>query len=867
MTVTDANQLRRAFVDYFVERGHQYLPSAPLVANDPTVMFTVAGMVPLKPYYLGEQVPPHPRLTSVQRCVRVRGKHDDIDVVGRDTRHLTFFEMLGNFSLGDYFKAEAITMAWELLTEVLGLDAERLWVTVHESDAEAEAIWVDKVGLAPERVQAMGEDNLWAMGEVGPFGTDSEIFFDKGEAHGAGGGPAGGSDERYVELWNLVFMQYNRAPDGTVSELPTKNIDTGAGLERLLPVLTGADSVFDTDVLAPIVAAAEAATGVRYGAGERTDVGLRIVADHARAMTFLVSDGVLPANEGRGYVLRRIIRRALRWASQLGASGAVGPRLVEAVVATMAPAYPELATGAQSIAAVVAAEEERFGRTLRAGQGLLADELAKVTGATLAGPVAFRLHDTYGFPIELTAEIAAEAGVEVDRAGFEAAMADQRARAREAAKAAGADTDTAAYRDLLEAHGPTTFTGYDQARSAATVLAVLEPATPAGSGERATEIVVDRTPFYAEAGGQVGDTGTITTDTGVAEVTDTTYGLPGLIVHRARITDGVITPGQVADAAIDTERREAIRRNHTGTHLLHWALRQVLGAHVKQQGSLVAPDRLRFDFAHHGPLSAAEIEAVEDLVNAHILADEAVVVTETSWAEAQAMGAIAFFGEKYGDRVRVISAGEGSVELCGGTHVDALGMIGPLQIVSEASIGSGTRRLEALTGTGALGHIRDQEHTLATAAGLLQTTPGELAGALERLQASAAATRDELKALRRAGLRTEAVALAASATDAAVVARRDGLAPDQLRELALATRDNHGIRAVVLAGTPDDKRVALAAAVVPDAGLVAAELLAEPAKVVGGGGGKGPEVALAGGRDPARIDEALDVVRTTLGLT
>jgi alanyl-tRNA synthetase len=446
-------------------------------------------------------------------------------------------------------------------------------------------------------------------------------------------------------------------------------------------------------------------------------------------------------------------------------------------------------------------------------------------------------------------------------------MADQRARAREAAKGAGADVDTTAYRDLLDAHGPTTFTGYDQARSAATVLGVLEAPAPAGTNASAVDIVLDRTPFYAEGGGQVGDTGTITTDTGVAEVTDTTHGLPGLIVHRAEITDGVLSPGQVADAAIDVERREAIRRNHTGTHLLHWALRQVLGAHVKQQGSLVAPDRLRFDFAHHGPLSRAQTEAVEDLVNAQVLANEAVVVTETGWAEAQDMGAIAFFGEKYGDRVRVISAGEGSVELCGGTHVEALGMIGPLQIVSEASIGSGTRRLEALTGTGALGYIRDQEHTLASAAGVLQTTPGELAGALERLQAAAAATRDELKALRSAGLRTEAVALAASANDGAVVARRDGLAPDQLRELALATRDNHGIRAVVLAGSPDDKRVALAAAVVPDAGLVAAELLAGPAKVVGGGGGKGPEVALAGGRDPARIDEALDVVRTTLGLT
>jgi alanyl-tRNA synthetase len=824
-------------------------------------MFTVAGMVPLKPYYLGEQVPPHRRLTSIQRCVRVRGKHDDIDVVGTDTRHLTFFEMLGNFSLGDYFKPEAITMAWELLTEVLGLEADRLWVTVHDDDAEAAAIWVDKVGLDPSRVQAMGEDNLWAMGDTGPCGPDSEIFYDKGDDHGAGGGPAQGSDERYVELWNLVFMQYNRAPDGTLSELPSKNIDTGAGLERILPILTGAESVFDTDVLRPIVAAAEAATATTYGAGGRADVGLRILADHARAMVFLISDGVLPANEARGYVLRRIIRRALRWGAQLGATAALGPTLVEAVVATMAPAYPELVAQADTITSVVAAEEERFGRTLRAGQGLLSDELAKASGGRLAGPVAFRLHDTYGFPIELTAEIAAEAGVEVDRAGFDQAMADQRARARAAAGRGATAADTSAYKDLLERAGPTVFTGYGEYTSTATVLGVL------GDPEAGVEIVLDRSPFYAEGGGQVGDTGTITTDSGAAQVTDTTYGLPGLVVHAARITTGDIAVGQVATAAIDASRREAIRRNHTGTHLLHWALREVLGPHVKQQGSLVAPDRLRFDFAHHGPLSPAELAAVEDLVNATILEDASVSVTETSWGEAEAMGAIAFFGDKYGERVRVVSAGPGSVELCGGTHVDALGMIGPLQVLSEASIGSGTRRLEALTGLGALSHIRDQEALLGEAARALQTTPSGLPQALERLREAAASTREELKALRSAALGTEAAALAGGAQAGLVVARRDGLSPEQLKELALAIRDRPAINAAVLVGSPDTTRVALAAAVAKDSGLVAADLLAEPARMVGGGGGKGPELALAGGRDPGRIDEALALVRTNLGLT
>jgi alanyl-tRNA synthetase len=895
MVKMDANQLRQAWVDYFVERGHHYQPSASLVSKDPTVMFTVAGMVPLKPYYLGEEVAPHPRLTSIQRCVRVRGKHDDIDVVGTDTRHLTFFEMLGNFSLGDYFKAEAITMAWEVLTEVLGLDGDRLWVTVHEDDDEAAAIWVDKVGLAPDRIQALGEDNLWAMGEVGPCGPDSEIFYDQGPAHGPGGGPAQGSDERYIELWNLVFMQYNRGPDGTQTELPQKNIDTGAGLERILPILAGTESVYDTDVLRPIVAVAESATGATYGAGGRTDVGLRILADHARAMTFLVSDGVTPANEARGYVLRRIIRRALRWGAQLGATGALGPSLVEAVVATMGPAYPELVEGADAIATVVAAEEERFGRTLRAGQGLLATELERAGGATLAGPVAFRLHDTYGFPIELTAEIAAEAGVEVDRAGFDQAMADQRARARSAAGRSPGAADTSAYRAMLAEAGPTVFTGYVETTSVATVVGVVEvgpggrpedevagpdeaddttgpggrPKDTTGPGGRPkdVELVLDRSPFYAEGGGQVGDTGTIATDTGTAVVTDTTYALPGLVAHRARVTSGHLDAGQIATATIDAPRREAIRRNHTGTHLLHWALREVLGPHVKQQGSLVAPDRLRFDFAHFAPLTPAQIEAVADLVNATILTDDAVEVTETSWAEAEALGAIAFFGDKYGDEVRVVRAGPGSIELCGGTHVDALGMIGPVQIVSQASIGSGTRRLEALTGLGSLDHIRDQERLLATAAGRLQTTPEGLTGALERLQAASAATREELKALRAASLRTEAVTLAGAAQAGLVVARRDDLGADQLKELALSTRGQDGVRAVVLAGTPDAKRVALVAAVRADSGLVAAELLAEPARIVGGGGGKGPELALAGGRDPGRIDEALALVRAHLGLT
>ncbi len=862
----DADRLRRAFTDFFAARGHVAVPSAGLIPHDPRApLFTNAGMNQFIPYFLGEEVPPYRRATTVQKCARIRGKHDDIEVVGRTTRHLTFFEMLGNFSFGDYFKPEAIPFAWELLTNALGLDGDRLWITVFTDDDVAADIWRDSVGVPEGRIQRMGEDNFWEMGDTGPCGPCSEIYFDRGPEWGAGGGPAGGGgEERYVEIWNLVFMQYDRQIDGTLVDLPRPNIDTGAGLERVLTVLQQVPSIWETDVLRPVIARAESVCGRRYGDDPEVDVALRILADHARSMSFLISDGVFPSNEDRGYVLRRLIRRAVRQAYQLGVERPVTPDLVAATVDVMGGAYPELAANAGFVADVAGREEQRFRATLRSGLQLLEAELAG-GGRTISGEVAFRLHDTHGFPIELTREMASERGVGVDDAGFEAAMDDQRRRAREAGRASAGPSPGLldSYREILEQFGPTRFVGYNDDRAESRVLSVLTV------GEGRVEVFLDTSPFYAEAGGQVGDTGTIATSTGQLQVVDTTYALPGLHRHLAEITEGTVMPGQMARATIDLARRESIRRNHTGTHLLHWALRQVLGQHVKQQGSLVAPDRLRFDFTHYHPLSAGERADVEDLVNARILADEPVTIEQLPRSQADRMGAIAFFEEKYGDVVRVVHAGHESVELCGGTHVDRLGMIGPVEIVSEGSIGSNIRRLEATTGTATLERLRRAQTTLSEAAGLLKSTPEEVTTAIERRLADLRAAEERARSAERAALADAARTLAQeAATDGgAVVARRDGMAPETLRELALQVRNHPGVRAVVLGGSPREGQVALVAAVAKGEALTAPGLIGDAARTVGGGGGgKNPEFAMAGGRDPGRLDEALAGVRKALGL-
>jgi len=853
----NSDELRRAWVTFFSERKHTIVPPAGLIPTHPTApMFTNSGMMQFVPYFLGEEPVPYnpPRAASIQKCVRLAGKHNDIDELGRTRRHLTFFEMLGNWSFGDYFKAQAIAWAWEFVTEVTGLDGDRIWVTVHDTDDEAEALWHEEVGMPMDRIQRMGVDNYWEMGETGPCGVCSEIHFDCGPEWGEEGGPKYGGGDRYIEFWNLVFMTDFRRSDLTLTELPAKNVDTGAGLERWLMLLQGGRTAFDTDVMAPLLDAAQSATGRTLGADREVDIALRILADHTRTMTFLVNDGVVPSNEDRGYVLRRVIRRAVRFAYLLGVHEPVLPRIVRATVDTMAAGYPELRANEHWITDVLAAEEESFRATLQRGVTLLEDTFAR-HAEEVPGDLAFRLHDTFGFPIEVIQEIAAERGVAVDTAGFDALMAEQRRRAREANRKGDVYANLTTFQELLDEFGPTEFVGREQFETKATVVAVVDDS-----------IFLDRSPFYAEAGGQVGDTGWITTDTGKAEVLDTTIALPGLHRHSVRLVEGEIVPGQEAVAAIDVERRDAIRRNHTGTHILHWALRRVLGDHVKQQGSLVAPDRLRFDFGPAEALTLEQIREIEDLANAEVLANDPVRHFETSKEHAAELGAIAFFGEKYGDVVRVLEAGRHSIELCGGTHVRALGDIGPVKIVKEESIGANLRRIEAVTGTGPIDRLRHEEDVLTEIASLLNVSTGEVVDGTRRRLEEIKALKDELKTLRRQAASGQAATLAARAIDGVVVARVDGAGRDELRNLAVAIRDQPGVRAVVLGAAPDGGGVTLVAAVSKDSGLNAGELIKDAAKVVSGGGGPNADLAVAGGKDPSKLDDALSLARTAAGL-
>ncbi|MXZ79607.1 MAG: alanine--tRNA ligase [Acidimicrobiia bacterium] len=856
MTPKRAQEIRSAFTSFFGERGHAVLPSASLIPRDPTVLFTVAGMVPFKPYFLGEETSPHPRAVTVQKCVRAGGKHNDLDEIGLTRRHLTFFEMLGNFSFGDYFKTEAIDWAWEFVTENLGFDPDRLWITVHLSDDEAAEIWRDVAGVSPDRIQRMDEDNYWRMADTGPCGPCSEIFFDKGPEFGPDGGPAHGGDERFLEFWNLVFMQYDQRPDGQVP-LPKPSIDTGAGLERILTLIQGVESVFDIDEMAELVGEASTVTGAKLGAAEHSDVTLRILAEHARTMTFLISDGVFPSNEDRGYVLRRIMRRAIRRAYLLGVTDVVTPQLVDKVVDIMGTDYPDIADNHSFIRDVVAREEEGFRATLAQGSQILDDAIDRLgDDEPLAGDLAFLLHDTYGFPVEVTEETARERGVAVDRAGFDQHMESQRSRARQDFDARHrTSADVSSYASLVAEHGPTEFIGRDFDSAEAVVLAVTDDG-----------IVLDRSPFYAEAGGQVGDTGTITSPTGRADVTDTTYVVPDLHLHHAKAIYGEIAPGQTVIAAIHADRRAAIRRNHTATHLLHWALKEVLGDHVKQQGSLVADDRLRFDFTHFEALTDEQIFEIERLANADILDNPATRNYETSMAEAMDAGAIAFFGDKYGDRVRVLEAGPHSIELCGGTHVRALGDIGPVKIVSEGSIGANIRRIEAVSGTRPVELLTEREEVMAETAERLGVPFDQLLVGADKRMAEIKSLRAELAELRQAASSDQSGDLAQQAVDGVVVASVEGVDRGQLRDLAIATRDRPGVVAVVLGGAPEGGGAALVAAVAPDCNLNAGELIAEAAATIGGGGGRDAKLAIAGGRDPSRLDEALEQVRAAAGI-
>ena len=870
--IQSANDIRNAFTGFFTQRGHTKVDSASLIPHDPTVLFTVAGMVPFKPYFVGDEVPTFKRAVSVQKCARAGGKHNDLDDVGRTKRHCVFFEMLGNFSFGDYFKSEAIPWSWELVTEVFGFDGDQLWITVHESDDEAEQIWHDQVGVPMNRIQRLGDaDNFWQMGDTGPCGPCSEIHIDRGPAFGPDGGPLNDpKGDRFLEFWNLVFMQFNQAADGSRTPLPKPSIDTGAGLERILALKQGKDSIWETDVLFPLIEQAQSVTSKKYKIGDyedRASFSLRVLAEHARSSMMLVNDGVFPSNEGRGYVLRRIFRRAVRHAYLLGTEKLVMPKLVETAIAVMGEAHPTLLDNKDFILGVLTKEEESFRQTLKNGLTILETEFAAIekssakskNSAPLSGSSAFLLHDTYGFPLELTQEIASERNVVVDVAGFETEMSAQRTRAKSARKGTqGVEDQLIVYREILEQHGLTNFVGYTVDSIQSKVLAVVE------NSDSEIEVFLDVTPFYAESGGQVGDCGKISTQTGEMIVTDTTFALPGLRKHIGKISRGEIKQGQAVTAAIDTPARNATRKNHTATHLLHHALRSVLGEHVKQAGSLVSPQRLRFDFSHYAPLSEQEVEQVERIANAQVLANADVNAYETSKEEATAAGAIAFFGDKYGDVVRVLEAGE-SVELCGGTHVVATGDIGLIKIVQESSIGSNLRRIEAVTGLNSVDYMIATTKQLNSLGELLGTNTESLVDAVSRKIAEVKELNDEIKSLRSAAARGRASELVGKHKNGVVVERIDGLVPADLRELAIAIRQNSAIKAVVLGGVVPSGGVALVAATGAGVKTSAGDLIALAAKKVGGGGGGKGDIATAGGKIVDALDEALQLAVTAAG--
>src|SRR6266545_5690194 len=864
-------EIRRRFTDYFVERGHRLVPSSSLIPSDPTLLLANAGMNQFKPYFLGEAVPEFTRAVSVQKCTRT----GDIENVGLTTRHLTFFEMLGNFSFGDYFKAGAVAYAYELVTERFGLEPDRLWATVYLDDDEAVGYWQD-VGLPLGRIQRLGkEDNFWSMGVAGPCGPCSEVHYDRGPDFGEEGGPEG-DPERYLELWNLVFMQNIRDDDyNIVGDLPKKNIDTGMGLERIAMVLQQVPNLFETDVYVPILHVVQETAKRPYGRDHRTDVSIRVVTEHARTASFLIADGVLPSNEGRGYVLRRLLRRAVRHARLLGVEDLALPAVTAQVVDTLGEAWPELVDQRSLIAQVVAREEESFSRTLRQGSALLDSAIATAKeqgGTVLDGETAFRLHDTYGFPLELTLEVATDTGLSVDRDQFGVLMEDQRRRAKEARKQlAGAQRKIEAYRDLAARFGPTTFVGYERTDAEARVLGLLrdgEELTTAAKGDE-VELVLDRSPFYAEGGGQVGDTGTVrSVDGAVLEITDTRPGLQGFHVHSARVVDGEVNLGEEVLAEVDAPRRAAVARSHSATHVLHSALRRVLGEHAKQQGSLVGAGRLRFDFAHFSAVAPDELAEVESFVNRHLIEDPEVRVWHATQPEAVAAGAIAMFGEKYGEVVRIVDIGDFSRELCGGTHVGHGSQVGPVHILGESSIGSNLRRVEALTGFDALRYADLERRLLAEVTALLRAgrpedAPEQLRRKLEQL----AEAQRELERMKEAGLEARAAELASRAGGGDgpfyVVEQVGETSADELRRMALAVRDRLAARpgAVVLGGTTAGK-AALVAVVTQDLagrGLAARDVLMPAAREVGGGAGGKGDLASAGGRDPSRLAEALAV--------
>ncbi len=868
--VRPAHDIRETFLRFFEERGHRRVASASLIPDsDPTLLFTNAGMVPFKRLFLGEESRDYVRATTSQKCMRVSGKHNDLENVGRTPRHHTFFEMLGNFSFGDYFKQGAVEFAWELLTVKLGLPAERLAVTVFRDDDEAHRIWNERMGIPAERLFHLGEDdNFWAMGDTGPCGPCSEIHWDFGRPAHCTAAVCDPSCDcgRWLEIWNLVFMQFDRDASGRMTPLPKPSIDTGSGLERLAVVCQQVRSNYDTDLFQGILLRAQDLSGVALGSDPETDVSLRVVADHARAVTFLIGDGVLPSNEGRGYVLRRILRRAARHGVLLGLERPFLYGVADAVIDEMGRAYPELVERRAYVRDRVRREEERFLETLARGLALLEGEIAELkahAAQVLPGEVVFRLYDTFGFPLDLTADILRGHRMTIDQAGFDASMDEQRGRARAAWKGSGQVAVAEVYGRLANQALPR-FVGYETLACESRVTALLRDGVlvdVASEGE-SIEIVSEATPFYGESGGQCGDRGVITTQGSRIVVGDTRKPAGGLIVHQGRVESGELRVGETAEFRVDAAARAATVRNHSGTHLLHAALREVLGPQAMQKGSLVSPERLRFDFTHDAPLSDDELERIEDLVNAWIERNETGTVREMSHSRAIEAGAIAIFEEKYGDLVRVIGFGDVSTELCGGTHARATGEIGLLKIVSETGIASGVRRIEALTGEGALAHVRDEERTLRRLADQLRSPLAELPARLDRLLEERRTLERELEKLRaekRGAASGDLLAAAREVNGTKVLAARlDDVDPRDLRGMVDELRARLG-SAVVLLLTGEAEKVSLALGVTPD--LVgrfrAGDLVREIAAVVGGKGGGKADFAQAGGRDPGKIDAAI----------
>ncbi len=881
------NEIRKQFLDYFCGYEHTEVSSSSLVpANDPTLLFTNAGMNQFKDTFLGLEERGYNRATSSQKCVRAGGKHNDLENVGRTARHHTFFEMLGNFSFGDYFKQEAIEYAWDFLTRVMGLDGEKLWATVFLDDDEAYDLWKTVIGVPEERIVRLGEkDNFWAMGDTGPCGPCSEILYDQGESMSCGPDCGIGicDCDRYLEIWNLVFMQFNRDASGTMNPLPKPSIDTGMGLERLAAVVQGVQSNYDTDLLRQVIAAGEKISGKVYGDDPESDVSLRVLADHSRAATFLIADGILPANEGRGYVLRRIMRRAARHGKMLGLNDPFLYQLAEAVAEVMQQPYPELKESLPFVTRVIKSEEERFGETLDRGLKVLDEELEKlkISGSSiLSGEVTFKLYDTFGFPVDLTVDIIEKDGFTVDHDGFSEQMQKQQELSRKAWKGSGEDAVDEIYKNLLNEGLKSEFVGYENFSAQGKIIALLHDGGPVSRAEKGqeVEILFDRTPFYGESGGQSGDQGRGEGErdgekSAIFEIVTTTKPLDGLIMHRARILEGELRLNDKCQLVIAQEERLATARHHSATHLLQAKLQKVLGDHVKQAGSLVTPDRLRFDFSHFSPLSEVELEEIELFVNREIMANRSVYTEETSMDNAIKQGAMAIFGEKYGDKVRMVSMGEASIELCGGTHVESTGDIGFCKIISETGIAAGVRRLEALTGTAAWSYVNKREKIMRQAATCLKGIPEELVERVERLLEQNKEQQKEISSLKEK-LVTASVGGGGGGKSANIeelngipvlVQRVECDDPKEMRRIMDVYKQKNADGITLLGATHAGKAILIVhVAKAWQKKYPAGTLIRELAAKVGGKGGGKPELAQAGGPQGDQLDVALEYLQTLL---